>query len=113
MAYEIKKDGDKYYVVDTNNNNKIRGGPYDDEDKAEDRQDELDFRATVRDRIGRMPVTQMTAEEKAAEYDKMMKDKENGAPPTDKNIPPKKDDAPTPPPTPPKRSGYWGDRLND
>lgn len=109
MAYEIKERDNKFFVIDTDNNNKIRG-TYDNEDAAEDRKDELDFRAHVRSRIDRLPVSQMTAEEKAAEYDKMMAEKNKT--PDDKNLPPKKD-PPTEPTTPPKRSGYWGDRLND
>jgi hypothetical protein len=109
MAYEIKTRGDKYYVVDTTDNNKIRGGPYDDEDKAEDRRDELDFRQTVRDRLSRMPVAQMSAEEKAAEYDRMMAEKKD-PPETDPKIPPKKDETTEPPKT--KKSAYWGDSLD-
>jgi hypothetical protein len=102
MPYEIKRKNDQYYVVDTANQ-KIRGGPYDSEDKAEDRQDELDFRETVRNRMSRMPVTEMTAEEKAAAYDKMMAEKEK-----DPKIPPKKEgDPPTDPPK--KKSLYWGE----
>lgn len=85
MAYEIKSRDGKYYVVDTDDNNKIRG-TYDDEDRAEDRKDELEFRAHVRSRLERIPVQEMTAEEKAAAYDKMMADKAANA---DKNIPPK------------------------
>lgn len=111
MPYEIKSRDNKYFVVDTDNNNKIRGGPYDNEDGAEDRKDELDFRAHVRSRIDRLPVSEMTAEEKAAAYDKMIAEK--NAAPDDKNLPPKKEDKVTDPPTPPKRRGYWGDALND
>lgn len=107
MAYEIKERGGKFYVIDTDNNGKIRG-TYDSEDAAEDRKDDLDFRATVRDRMSRMPVTQMTAEEKAAEYDRMMAEKEK-TPPTDPNVPPKKETT-NPPPPATKRSAYWGDR---
>lgn len=106
MPYEIKERSGKFYVVDTATQ-KIRGGPYDDEDKAEDRQDELDFRETVRNRMSRMPVTEMTPEEKAAEYDKMMAERDKQ---TDPKIPPKKE--PEPPKTEPvKRSRYWGDQL--
>lgn len=112
MAYEIKERGNKFYVVDTDNNNKIRGS-YDSEDAAEDRKDELDFRAHVRSRIDRLPVAEMTPDEKAAAYDKMMAEKANGTPANDdKNLPPKKENEPTPPPTA-KRSKYWGDALND
>lgn len=107
MGYEIKERGGKFYVIDTDNNGKIRG-TYDSEDAAEDRKDDLDFRATVRDRMSRMPVIQMTAEEKAAEYDKMMAEKAN-TPPPDPNVPPKKEPPATPPPAT-KRSAYWGDR---
>lgn len=101
MPYEIKERGNKFYVVDTETK-KIRG-TYDDEDSAEDRKDELDFRADVRNRINRMPVTEMTAEEKAKEYDRLMAEKNK--PPTDPAIPPKKE--PDPPKT--RRSAYWGD----
>lgn len=108
MGYEIKEKNNKFYVVDTETK-KIRG-TYDDEDSAEDRKDELDFRAHVRSKIDRLPVTEMTAEEKAAAYDKMMADKDNK--PTDGNLPPK-----TPPADDktdkPKRSAYWGDRLEN
>lgn len=106
MPYEIRKKGDSFYVVDTANQ-KIRGGPYDNEDKAEDRQDELDFRETVRNRMSRMPVTEMTPEEKAAAYDKMMAEKEK-----DPKIPPKKEEPPTEPPKT-RRSAYWGDLPDD
>lgn len=109
MSYEIRERGGKFYVVDTSNNDKIRG-TYDNEDAAEDRKDELDFRATVRDRIRRMPVTEMTAEEKAKEYDRLMAEK-NSQPPTDPNRPPKKE--PPTEQTKPKRSAYWGDALNE
>src|SRR6266702_3019233 len=104
MAYEIRERDGKFHVVDTETN-KIRGS-YDDEEKAEDRKDDLDFRVHVTQRLDRMPVTQMTAEEKAAEYDRIMaeKNKDPNLPP--KNEPPK--DQPKP-----KRSAYWGDRLND
>lgn len=109
MPYVIKEKDGKFHVVDTDTK-KIRGS-YEDEDKAEDRKDELDFRATVRDRISRMPVAEMTAEEKAAAYDKMIAEK-NAAPTDDKHIPPKKEDPPAPEKTP-KRSAYWGDALDD
>jgi hypothetical protein len=109
MAYEIKQRGEKWYVLDTENNNKIRG-TYDNEDAAEDRKDELDFRAHVRSRIDRLPVTQMTAEEKAAEYDKMMAEKNQQTPP-DPNVPPKKEGVTEPPKV--KKSAYWGDLPND
>jgi hypothetical protein len=112
MRYEIKEKNGKFYVIDTEDNNKIRG-TYEDEDRAEDRKDELDFRAHVRSRIDRLPVTQMTAEEKAAEYDKMMADKNNQqTPPTDDNLPPKKDKVDDKPPKT-GRSRYWGDQLDD
>lgn len=107
MGYEIKQRDGKFYVVDTETK-KIRG-EYDNEDRAEDRKDDLDFRAHVRSRIDRLPVKEMTAEEKAAEYDRMMAEK-NQTPP-DPNLPPKKDDPPTPPPTT-KKSAYWGDSLD-
>jgi len=107
MPYEIKTRGDKYFVVDTDTK-KIRG-TYEDEDSAEDRKDELDFRATVRDRMSRMPVAEMTAEEKAAAYDKMMAEKND-----DKNLPPKKDDK-TPPETKKSKRGslFWDSLENE
>jgi hypothetical protein len=109
MPYEIKERNNKFYVIDTDNNGKIRG-TYDSEDAAEDRKDELDFRAHVRSRIDRLPVSEMTAEEKAAAYDKMMAEKNKA--PEDKNLPPKKEDPPAPP-VQKKRSGYWGEMLDD
>lgn len=105
MSFEVKHKGDKYYVVDENG--KIRGS-YANEEDADDRKDDLDFRVEVRERLSRMPVTQMTAEEKAAAYDKLMADHEaKKVAPPDSQIPPKKD----PPEEPPKvkRSAYWGD----
>jgi hypothetical protein len=108
MPYEIRQRGDSYYVIDTGNNDKIKGS-YDSEDKAEDRKDELDFRAHVRSRIDRLPVSEMTADEKAAAYDKMMADK-NTAPPPDPNLPPKKDNSDaTGKPNKARKSAYWGE----
>lgn len=104
MPYEIKRKNDKFYVVDTADQ-RIRGGPYESEDRAEDRQDELDFRETVRNRMSRMPVTEMTADEKAAAYDKMMAEKTSEP---DPRIPPKKEEPSTPDP-PKRKSLYWGE----
>ena|ERR1700704_3876551 len=106
MPYEIKTRGDKYFVVDTDTK-KIRG-TYESEDDAEDRKDELDFRATVRDRMSRMPVAEMTAEEKAAAYDKMMAEKND-----DKNLPPKKDDKTPPEAKKNKRGSLFWDSLEN
>lgn len=100
MAFEIRQKDNKHYVVDTETN-KVRG-TYDDLDDAEDRKDELDFRADVRSRISRMPVQEMTAEEKAAAYDKMMADK---AAQSDPNLPPKQE--PVKEPSKPKKLSYW------
>lgn len=100
MPYEIKERNGKFFVIDTATK-RIRG-EYDDEDKAEDRKDDLDFRESVRSRLDRMPVKEMTAEEKAAEYDRMMAEKKDA--PIDPAIPPKKED---PPKEPVKRSRYW------
>lgn len=36
---------------------------------------------SMEQRMSRMPVTEMTAEEKAAEYDRMMKERDGGRPP--------------------------------
>lgn len=103
MAYEIKSKDGKYYVVDSETN-KVRG-TYDSEDDAEDRKDELDFRNHVRSRLERIPVAEMTAEEKAAAYDKMMADKAASA---DKNLPPKIDPTANPPKdTKVKKLSYW------
>jgi hypothetical protein len=110
MPFEIKEKGNTYYVIDTATQ-KIKGS-YDDEDSADDRKDDLEFKEHVRERLSRMPVTQMTAEEKAAEYDNLMAAKNAQKPPeTDSKIPPKID----PPAHPPevKRSRYWGDQGND
>lgn len=109
MGFEVRTKSGKYYVVDAATN-QVRGRAYDDEGDAEDRMDELNFRVEVREKLSRVPVTEMTAEEKAAAYDKMISDK---AKETDTNLPPKND----PPTTPPKednktskrRISYWGD----
>jgi hypothetical protein len=106
MPYEVKERNGQYFVVDTTTK-RIRG-TYDDEDKAEDRKDDLDFRETVRGRLERIPVAEMTAEEKAAAYDKMMAEKDKTP---DPNVPPKKDDKVDPPKT--KKHLYWGDQLED
>lgn len=108
MGYEIKEKNNKFYVVD-NDTNKIRG-TYENEDDAEDRLDELKFRADVRGRLERIPVAEMTAEEKAAAYDKMMAEKNQ--PPPDPNLPPKKpeDDGK---PKKVRRSAYWGQDIED
>jgi hypothetical protein len=106
MAYEVKERSGKFYVVDTETQ-KIRG-TYDNEDAADDRKEDLEFRVHVKERLNRMPVSQMTAEEKAAEYDKLMAAKQ-----TDPNLPPKKDPADKTDPPKPKRSAYWGDRLDE
>lgn len=108
MPYEIKEKNNKFFVVDTETQ-KIRG-TYDNEDDAEDRKDALDFRAEVRGRLSRMPVTQMTAEEKAAEYDRLMAEKEKEK--VDPNLPPKQDPKTNPPKTP-RRSLYWGQEIED
>lgn len=107
MPYEIKTKNDKFYVVDTDTQ-KIRG-TYDNEDDAEDRKDALDFRAEVRGRLSRMPVTEMTAEEKAAAYDKMMAEK--NTPPTDPNLPPKQEDKDKTKKV--RHSAYWGQEIED
>lgn len=107
MPYEIRERAGKFFVVDSATQ-KIRG-TYEDEDKAEDRKDDLDFREHVRGRLERIPVAQLTAEEKAAEYDKMMAEKDKT--PSDPNLPPKKDKEEDPPKTS-KRSAYWGDSVD-
>lgn len=109
MPFEIREKKDKFYVVDTDTQ-KIRG-TYDSEDDAEDRLDELNFRADVRGRLNRIPVAEMTAEEKAAAYDKLMAEK-NNQPPTDPNLPPKQDDKKDPNKKV-KRSAYWGQEIED
>lgn len=112
MAYEIKETKGKFYVVDTETQ-RIRGGPYNDEDDADDRKDELDFRAEVRAGIGRIPGKELSPEEKAAEYDRLMAEKKN----SDPNVPPKKDGDGEPPDKDkdkkPRRSAYWGEAIND
>lgn len=104
MAYEVRSKGGKYYVVDTATN-AVRGHGYEHEGDADDRADELNFRIEVRDKLSRVPVTRMTAEEKAAAYDKMMEDKAREG---DKNIPPKQEEPKDEKKTG-KRSLYWGD----
>ena len=105
MPYEIKEKNGKYHVVDTTNQ-RIRGS-YENEDSAEDRKDELDFREGVRSRLDRMPVQEMTAEEKAAAYDKLMAEQKQ----PDPNIPPKKEEKEPEKKT--KKSLYWGDLENE
>ena len=69
-------------------------------------------------RLERMPVTEMTAEEKAAAYDKLMAQQNQPPPKGDPPSDPKPPAGPVPPdpkptpPTPPKRDAFWGDRLN-
>jgi hypothetical protein len=70
----------------------------------------------IEERLKRMPVTEMSAEEKAAEYDKLMAERHKKTDPPAE--PPKDPKAPVPPapkapePPAPKRDPYWGDRLN-
>lgn len=77
----------------------------------------------MEERLKRVPVAEMTAEEKAAEYDRLMA--AGGNPPAPKNPDPAPPTDPKPPagpvppgpkpptdPTPPKRDPYWGDALN-
>lgn len=110
MPYEIRQKGERWYVVDTANNDKIKGS-YDNEDAAEDRKDDLEFREYTRSRLDRIPVAEMTTEEKAAAWDKAQNEK-NNEPPDDKNLPPKKEKEEKVEP-PKKRSAYWGDMLDD
>ena|ERR1022692_525290 len=106
MPYEIKQKDGKYFVVDTATQ-KIKGS-YDNEDSADDRKDDLEFKEHVRDRLSRMPVSQMSATEKAEEYDRLMAEKSNTPPPkADPNVPPKIDTKIDPPKV--KHSAYWGD----
>lgn len=111
MPFEVRTKNGKHYVVDTVTN-AVRGRGYDDESDAEDKADDLNFRAETRERLGRMPVTEMTAEEKAAAYDKLMADK---AKESDTNLPPKQvDDKDKTPDKPAKRRiSYWGDVDNE
>jgi hypothetical protein len=105
MPYEIKQKGAKFFVVDTATQ-KIKGS-YDDEDSADDKMDDLDFKEHVRDRLSRMPVSQMSASEKAEEYDRLMAEKSKTQAPPDPNVPPKIDPKIDPPKV--RRSAYWGD----
>lgn len=63
-------------------------------------------------RVSRMPVVEMTAEEKAAEYDRLMAAKNKPEPPAE---PPKPDGTPVPPPAKPteppqpKRDPWFGE----
>lgn len=106
MGYEIKRRGDKYVVVDSETK-RIRG-TYDDEDAAEDRKDDLEFKVEVRDRLNRMPVSEMTAEEKAAAYDKLQAERAN-QPPNDPHIPPKNEPPADPQKDKTRKSAYWGE----
>jgi lipase chaperone LimK len=114
MPFEVRSKNNRFYVVDTKTNAVIGRG-FDDESDAEDKADEKNFREETRERLGRMPVTEMTAEEKAAAYDKLMADKAKEA---DSNIPPKQDDKDNKPPPDNKlgkgkRFTYWGDVENE
>jgi hypothetical protein len=69
----------------------------------------------LEEKLKRMPVTEMTAEEKAAEYDKLMAQK-TPPPKADPPEPGKTGPVPPPvktdPPVPPKKDWFYGDRLN-
>src|SRR5580692_9523662 len=109
MSYEVKQRGDKFVVVDMATK-RIRG-TYDSEDDAEDRKDDLEFKNEVREKLARVPVTEMTAEEKAAAYDKMIADKGLGE--TDTKRPPKLDEDKDKDKSKVRRSAYWGDLPSD
>lgn len=110
MAYEVRQKNNQYYVVDTVTN-AVRGKGYADESDADDRADDLNFRAETRDVLSRIPRTEMTAEEKAAAYDKLLADKAKEG---DGNLPPKQEPTDKTKQTPSKkRISYWGDVENE
>lgn len=107
MAWEVREKRGKFYVVNSETE-KVRGAPFDDEDDADDKADELNFREEVRSGVGRIPGKELSAEEKAAAYDKLMAEKNQ--PPPDPNLPPKKEGDGKDDKTPPvKKKGYWSD----
>jgi len=107
MAYVIKEKGGSFYVVDTDTD-RIRG-KCDTEDDAEDRVDELLFRAEMRSGMSRIPNKELTADEKAAKYDEMMAKQKEDA---DTKVPGKKEDktsTESPVDTKKKKGSlYWG-----
>lgn len=125
MSLEIRQAGENNFEVFDTETNEVLGKRA-SEDAAETLQDRLETKlwrteqaerlAKMEDRLNRTPTKEMTPEEKAAEYDKIIAEK--GKVP-DKDV----KDAPTPPPAkipdpaPPKpetkRSRYWGDQAND
>lgn len=77
MPYTTRKKSDKEWEL-LNPDGTVKR-TYTTEEAAEDRADDLNereehrtWRSGVEDRLRRMPVKEMTAEEKAAEYDRMM-----------------------------------------
>ena len=123
MAFEIQTRDEKYYVINSTTK-KIRGGPYESESAAENRKDDLEDSEAIRsrfdgieERLKRMPVVEMTAEEKAAEYDRMIAEKNRQAPhESSKDTAPPRKDEPTKDNTDVKsrrRSLYWGDANDD
>jgi len=107
MPWEVRSKNGKFYVVNKETN-AVRGRGYDDETDAEDKVDDYNFREETRGHLSRIPKSEMTAEEKAAAYDKLIAEQ---AQRNDANLPPKQGDTKNdPPPNPPKRRiTYWGD----
>jgi hypothetical protein len=126
MALDIRQAGESNYEVFDTETSEVLGKRA-SEDAAERLQDRLetqlwrkghDDRLTkMEDRLSRTPTKEMTADEKAAEYDKMIASKNAEPPKVDpKNGDPKPPPAKVPDPTPPvttKRSAYWGEQTND
>lgn len=83
MPYEIREKNGKFHVVDKETN-RVRGS-YNDEDSAEDRLDDLEFKEYMRRSV---QPREMTTEEKAKAYDEL----QSKEPPKDDKIPPKKDE---------------------
>jgi len=119
MPYKIEKVGEdddiKFNIIDVESGNVVATRK--SEEAAENKLDTLEIRDHLKEMGNRLPKPEMSAEDKAAAYDKLMKEKEDAekntpTPPT--NQPP----APTPKtsdPEPPKKTGpksrYWGDAL--
>jgi hypothetical protein len=124
MPYDIREAGENNFEVFDTESSEVKGKRA-SEDAAErllDRLEATDHRKQVAERLERIekrvertPVKELSPEEKAAEYDRLMAEKGNGDPEPPKKAgdptePPKKEPDPEPP-KPKRRGGYWGDRV--
>lgn len=73
MGYTVRKNGDRYEIVSPKG--EVVGSRA-TEEAAEDRADVLDSKALLTDLSDRVPRTEMTAEEKAAEYDRIVAERQ-------------------------------------